>query len=78
MMRSAKTRPPAAQSPEVMVLRLTPRQNEIISEALARFATDSLNRGPLLPSLREALVRELAAVTAVTDRMPSSNRSISG
>lgn len=61
--------------------KLTPRQNEIVSEALARIAVehaDASDAPDLLKTLRRALVNELEAVTAETDRPDSPARSISG
>ena len=56
-----------------MTTKLTPRQNEIISEALVAYAVENFTgRLPKdLKSLRESLVTELKAVTADTDLSPT-------
>jgi hypothetical protein len=66
--------------------KLTPRQNEIISEALAQIATKAAEQGrdkdlpERIKTIRRALVNELEAVTAETTRYPFSSDapSISG
>lgn len=64
--------------------KLTPRQNELISEALCiavRYdqGTGLMTTPEKLKELRRALVSELEAVTAETDLLPSSSvRSICG
>jgi hypothetical protein len=63
--------------------KLTPRQNELISEALCSVAVElcaSSSTPEVLKTLRRALVSELEAVTAETDRRTalSGVRSIDG
>lgn len=62
--------------------KLTPRQNEIISEALARIAESNFmidGTPERLKTIRRALVAELEAVTDETEILVvSSHRSICG
>lgn len=63
--------------------KLTPRQNELISEALCSVAMANCFRSgtpEVLKTLRRALVSELEAVTTETDRCssPAGARSIDG
>ena len=65
-----------------MMQKLTPRQNELISEILCRIAFDASSKEDLperLKTIRRALVSELEAVTAETstESYPTA-RSISG
>lgn len=59
--------------------KLTPRQNEIASEALANLVLHVGMTPEKLKELRRALVCELEAVTAETDTSPdSSHRAVCG
>lgn len=62
--------------------KLTPRQNELISEALCRISVEEFGNDcapELLKTIRRALVSELQAVTAETDQsLTHAGRSISG
>lgn len=65
-----------------MADKLTPRQNELISEALVRIAETDRGQSEMperLKTIRRAMVAELEAVTAETE-IPSASvhRSISG
>lgn len=64
-----------------MTDKLTPRQNELISETLCRIAAEECEneRTPeILKTIRRALVGELQAVTAETDLPSHVARSICG
>ena len=61
--------------------KLTPRQNELISETLCKIAVEMAGRDhapDVLKTLRRALVSELEVVTAETSEVYPATRSISG